>query len=739
VTDFARHNEEVRRVWGSFNALDRMLIWRLAALLVTILLPVVPVSSTNATPGLKESEQYLEMASPEYRMVVEKPTGILRKIESLQPAAIDLIDGESEGLVIYVTDKDKDITWKAGLANGSIKSEHGIDNRGNLVRVSLPLGFGDDRVDNVFDAVSTYTLYDGQVNLKVRFTYKKTDPGSWEIGIKQQCKLSDWQYQIYTGYYENRYAIADSKICGGILQYGDCADDADKRDFRYWAMPRGIVEGNDRWWLWGFLDLGGHYCTTPNREAGWLPWVSMTPKVLKGKSYTFDIFYKVLPKPENDYTDVVRWYARNVCSSDPFTKGIVTLTPEREAPRTLFRGRNADVRFVSEKIPDETIRRMAELQLKNQWYGCGARHWDDTMEPAGTWTNFWDPGIQSNPEMVKAETDRLKSFGLHPFMYIRQFGNTKAIVRGKPIDNSWFIRMKDGHLAVFDTTRGPGGIPGVYARYDFCNDEMREWFVEEIKHAVDFYQPDGICWDMGWGDAIRPYSTAGPYSGNHHGVLRAIHDIYVWSKAKYPEKKIWINSLVFPDLLWVDGMLVEGGQHSDLLYMGVRAYNIPIMTIDYEWFYKKNGEETVTYRTMRGLALGSAFSQGQGSGHPLSDDLGDIAEFMADTACTPPLFDHRALRIERDDSQVFGSVWASSGRLMAAIFNDGDSPAKLEVRLDRRILARNGYSGSPLPKCRVINSYAKSAGEKDFKCSSDGGTFIEAAGTIGPKELLLLE
>jgi len=104
----------------------------------------------------------------------------------------------------------------------------------------------------------------------------------------------------------------------------------------------------------GYLDLGRHVLVSPNNRGG-IPSFFISPKrIQSGGSYNFDFLYKSFGKRRDGLTEVFKWYAEHIYSSNPISRDYVR-RPLDLPHRNLHRGNVAGMVWMSLVLSQEKL------------------------------------------------------------------------------------------------------------------------------------------------------------------------------------------------------------------------------------------------------------------------------------------------------------------------------------------------------------------------------------------------
>jgi hypothetical protein len=723
-------------------------------------------SSAGRVGGVRcrEVPGYYQLESEEFSVRVNKSTGLLQSVQ-YRPSSITLIPDTPQGMTIYLWNKTTD---KYTLLNVLKEAPGVVDRPRTLRQTDAPtekcmtlryvVGPADLALKDLADAEITYTLYETRFDIKVTLRYLTTDPSVFELGVSHPLIPENWMKQLYCGHGDLVDLPPDKKV---TAYYGFSYQDVTSGDNDngktggldrlpdgqgpYLHYPFGILENKDIYFLWGYRDIGsytmiGTNYPTPQSKGG-VPGFFVRPKgINRGESYSFDYSLKVFPKAENNLTDILRWYLSNIYSTNPLTKDIIF---KPHVPSTLPEG-NVCIAYDSFHLPVYqpdlvAAQDNAALNLAFNNHACywGWYKWDETAPTSGEWKAVWnDPKIMLTADKVKQEIRRMQSLGLRPYLYFREMYHPEKRWDEPPYSN--WMRM-DKH--------GKPMIGWNYVIGDFDNEYFRTWFINQVKNAVDFYDPDGISWDIGW--------HYGVVWGYNHGILRMQHDIYKWMKEKHPEKRIIQNEAIYsPSLLFADAAMYEGGKAGKddgrIVDLG-KAFNTVLVNLTYVDFFKNiwhTTDEEHIQSVMRGLGYGATWggSLVEYFEHPehanrrglYLNALATLAEFSAKANNIPMVSNSHVLKVIPGNPKVKGSVWADFIRLQVAVFNDDSQSVDFVVKLDKEILAKYGWSGESRFLVTILGPDGQPRSKNEEISGRDRKGYIEIKCSLKSKEALLL-
>jgi len=391
------------------------------------------------------------------------------------------------------------------------------------------------------------------------------------------------------------------------------------------GYPARFLDLPDRYLVWGQFDLNRPVIL--NHLETKAPWVAVRLETRKRNpvsQFTFDLFLHAFPRPHFARRDAIRWYAQHLTHSDPFFK---------PAPVRLTHTRTRTF-------------------------------------PEGNFACVWGAHSRLNPQVSDAE-------------WARRAEKMKALRCTNIVLTDWLIIPWTGREGPPQDLRGAWFHPPTGRRYlaPFLRDEIarlhqegfrvylwcwpvtlffnprseqkaRAW-VECIKQAVEFYQPDGIGYDMNW--------------QVHKEILKLQYALFHWMQKRYPQKHIMHDyGFGTPSQLYAHSVLSEFGlwmygvPHNDVieLFTALRTnltnlvfFAFPLRELrekgvltqiyaarvqvhtEQEWL------QTYLQQVMQSVAMGGSWAvDSHDFDEPLFDEVlkrTALAEFAAKTTATP--------------------------------------------------------------------------------------------------------
>jgi hypothetical protein len=692
---------------------------------------------------------------------IDKETGLISALTSLQPRRLHLLTPTKNGLLCYLWNRDQGVFDVANRVVSHSVRQGKLEGQPYL-ELSANLAFAEQSVNSAVSVKAIYRMFADRLNVCFRLDYLRTDPSQWEAGVFQAYAPRQWQRQVFVEVGCVTRALKPREKA--LERYFDFPRDATAETpdapLRRTRYPYAILEGPDRLFFWGFLDISCFAVMTPNRFGG-VPSFAIAPIGIKqGDGYSFDFTYKVLPKPRYEVADMCRWYAESMYSSNPITAGIVRL-PKNLKPRVLAEGNVISGFYGPGEVGQEenhTRMEAAASRMKafHLWYG-GWNAWTEDHPVSGRF--YVGGGRWLTAEGLKKDIADLRQRGFEVYIYFRQIRHDIGFHDDKPPYRDWMYLTEAGYPWNFMSIEGmpPPDLPRTplppedrqglgtdvkdYADVfiDLCDDRCREWFTKEVIASLDYYLPTGPAWDMGWGDILNAPCPRHPHTGLHHAILRISHDVYQWVKEHHPWMKVLSNEWKgSPTQLYCDGMMFEGGDRLNALTMeSMKFYRTACSGLYYREAFS---DEDWPPAVMRHLSYGITFGgRIEDLTRPPLVNMTALAAFSAKANNTPLVIERPELRLTPDREQITGSVWASKKRLLVAIFNNGNRSTPIRATLDRGILRAYGQPGTAELAFTALSKRGVPAPGRVFAARLSGADRLLITGQLGPKEMLLAE
>lgn len=695
---------------------------------------LVSAASVNAV-----SNTEIVLYSREFRVTINRTTGMPAKIESLFPSPMSMWDDPSKSMELAIDNK--------GIGNNRTVFRQLVSCHTWATKEFAASESVLNSNEPGARAVLVVRVYDDRINLSARMSFRNGVKEPLILRFSQPFDARKWERQVFFEPQGRVRPVSPDSTC--IRAYVDSGSDRVIGDYALgdwtakhlntqnvpnWPLdrinyPRGILEANDRYLLYGDLDV--------NRPAvfaaGWLGTcpcsLKMPRSINAGDCFTFNLIYKVFPKPKNTLADVCSWYSRSIYSSNKLSRGLVTLSADH-TPRTLLPGNAAS------GYSDKCLNEQTGLHIVHLWFGK-----PDEIPATGS----------SKESALMEEIRSWQKRGYKVYAYFRQLALDSEFHNDSPRFREWALSPYPGMLWAW----GEGPIPETSVKWngdldlaeDFCNPKYVSWYIADVKRFIDRYRPDGIAWDMGWDTYIGPCRRH-PSSGINHGILRVQKEIWEYIKKKYPKMRVIQNeSIGSPSMLYCDAVMSEDGTGiSAEMVANVDHYRLGLTGLYYVWIYKAiykdDWQRMYIHDVMRGLSLGFAWGIGNFSvDMPDKPDLLKMKDVASFSAYVNTL--HRVIETQTLDlggnNKLTGCVWAWGKRMMLAIYNDGDIALDLKAIVNSNILAATPYkyNGKGPERLTVIGSDGLPA-TGDMTVKQESGNYV-IAGSLAPHHLLLGE
>jgi hypothetical protein len=293
------------------------------------------------------------------------------------------------------------------------------------------------------------------------------------------------------------------------------------------------------------------------------------------------------------------------------------------------------------------------------------------------------------------------------------------------------VYLSDELIKLYGITRKEDAPDWKDVHDDFCDPEFLTWFIGRAKAVLDTYHPDGIYWDMGWDTHVSPCSRH-PDTGIHHGELRAIHDVYEYAKAKYPQMRFLINQNInSPCMLYVDGAFInEGGLGADNLSIQTNTFwQIPLTCLFYPSLWQ---EKQMMTSALRLLSYGIPYA-----GTGLKEQMPEYRNFSAMVTSLHLVWERDAVTVSPSKPEVSASVWADSGHLLSAIHNPGPGKSPIEVSILKPVLTSYNAPPSGQMKFMVLKADGAPGADSTFCLDSDNASVLKIRGELGEGDTVL--
>ena len=519
----------------------------------------------------KNTEDYCYLANHDFKLWINRRTGLLTRLVSCRPTEKVIQPTGANSMSLYLGSRDGKFF---GEFNQVVSWEQLADNE-----VAVRLVSPEAAVAALADAEVRYRLADDHLQVRAEVFYRQDSFQAWQLGLRGVFRADEWRDTIFFSFPASRRP-SDATV---RAQFFQAPDDLGVKNMNAF-YPCAVTEDDERYFLWGSYDLGAYALLTPNDIAWRLPSMQRTPAMLKaGQSAVFEFNYAVFPKEEHELTQVMRHYIDHVYSSNPLManhvkRPVVTGRHFTEGAMAWYHPQGVPVGY------DGWREAMLERNSNNVWYSWWA-NWTEEALTEGDWYTYDTRHLSAAG--VKEEISYMKSKGLNVYLYFRQFLAENGTYEDHAPYKIWLGRDAEGRRQPFIDFPVPhpellGDQEKVYwTCADFGNPQYRKWYIAMVKRAVDFYQPSGIAWDMGFGGA---YSRADPAGGLGNGTLLVQAEIWEWLRTAHPEMRVVSNECFFsPTSLFADAILIEGAwdvaRKSDLDYQAAKAFDTTLFSL----------------------------------------------------------------------------------------------------------------------------------------------------------------
>lgn len=713
-------------------------------------------------PRLAAASALVELVSPEWRVIIDETTGLLRELYSQLPSPLLWTAPGAQGLDLYVR------RYPDGLPVSFLRKG---DTPATLTAkcFTSEMEPKDGEYAGCIKADFSVELVDNILLFKAGLTATKAIDHPVEIGLGAPFRPEAWQRQLFPRY---PWLILHPQQRTPV-RLPFLADPEDATVSAYtgnWIFyPMSILQRDDRSVIWGGLDVGRRLVLSPGNH-GCVPAVTLAPKTWpKGKRLELAFVMRGLHGQDKEFPRALRWYLANCHSTDPLTKDIF---PIRDwTPRTLPKGGGVgmpDLRITRANPKadliffDTVAEKFIKYKTPNLWITLNGAV-DGSYPTAGQWVS--SVGMPVSAVVLKSEVARIKAMGLRPCLYTFQFIIPELCKTGSKPDPSWVSYGADGQPSTWDIFKSGGtsnlgewftaelaGKLGTHtitwAYADYGNNAFRNWYVEQITASVDYYQLPGLSWDYSW-SGMRPdgvYSRANPKTSYAHGVLRAQADISNWLRKHHPEAEIIVNDTGgSPSLFFANGVLMESTQMmSDLDFLAVKAMGRAMSSMNY--FFDHNQGRWARQAMLdlaRGCSLGLPFWVMMTP--PESEYIANwtrFLDFSGRTTRLPALMDESAIACVADPGRLVGTVWSDGTAVMAAAFDRREAGNVENLRILMTIPNRDPAQAEwRISRLNRLNLEIASTGTAGLNWRMDKTVpgQLTISGPLGPGEMILVE
>ena len=735
-------------------------------------------ATTVTETTLIDSKDQWILQSKSTKVAIRKADGMMQELINNNPTSLSIIP-KTGAMRIYLKYSDQHSGINCLIADKLISSR--VQTEDGYPKLTCQVNFSDSYIRDNIVVTLTYVLKDNLLTIRTEVQGGKDGTlnylGLPDVGFGQGYDQSQWDRHWYAGlYFDDEFdfgADLSEAIKPRLLQFDmDFNDNIHENDWAdsYLQMPVGYLERQDRYMMWGSLDLGRFMVLAPNYQQLMPSFLFRPRNGLEKKTLVFDTFIKFFSKDDYNFTTMYRWYAQHVYSTNPITQGIVTMP--KDAPyRTVPAGNIGGISMIntpwgSRGKNNQDWKRLEDvlLQVKgiHHWFGDW-QTWDGRLPTEGTWMPAHTDGTPVEAEQLKRYIAERHQRGFKFYAYMRQlFANGRMYEDVPPylhwmkIDrNGQYIPYNTGNLE--DYRRGwenvsdeevkrygidrkkftklvPHGKMGwLYA--DFDNPQFRKWYIERTKALIEYYDFDGISWDMAWFDIHR---------GIHHGILRVQYEIYTWLQQNHPDKKILSNmSQGNPSQLYTDIVFYEGtdwASKQSQIEVGLAYQSAINGYIGYSDLQKCIDE----IRKCLGMGLTWFVTDLDSLDSPIMGlaKLTDLVDFSAQANSLPAITDFQTIVFSNKTRTILANVWGQGEQFLLAAFADDDDADlyTTSIKVDKNILNNHHVN---IPKALVMkiigtDGFPKKENDFVYTNNSEKMDYLEFTGTLRPNELLLV-
>ncbi|GEM_PF-5094752 len=664
--------------------------------------------------------QTREIACPGITARISEQIGLLASLELTEPEPMLLQPPAQDATVVYAQVGDREVRFTRLLAR-----------EGEFAVI-----LGPDEPELPLTARVSYATGPEGFAEQVSFEATGDLDTIARLGVRHGFRPEQWE-RILCAMRPVRGIEAGEST---VFSYGARPNDLAPTKLDTWqsvSFPMTVLEGTDRWVLVGSPDLDEFVTVTPNQPLGYFPSVQMNPtQIAAGQRFDFRLTWRAFPKREALLRDVWRAYGESLVSDNPLIHDLLPFEAP-EVPRTLPPGLEMSAGgFWAGEGARIDISRIPERA--NLWY-FGWHDWINERYPTeGEW---WCRAGGWGKESAEDFRDAIASYqasGRNCYLYFRDIAN--LTLRGNPLPEDWFLADPGGGLDLYGggytidlppEVAADAGFDRIeWGTWDFDNGALREDYLQQVRDCMDFYEPGGIAWDMGW----RP---------NNPGVLAVQAASFQWLREHHPQMRVISNEASGTPSQWfADCILIENGilyGKSVLDYEVAKAFGSQIASIErghqFEgmaatllagsdaWPFPQSfvdarrfarwsmeteplsadataAQTELAFRLnmragLRCLGLGAQWAYVPDAAYGPRPVPAKLMALMADLMAIPPIQESFAARIDGGadaDRGVYAAAWADADRLVVATFNDTDEPRTVEVTVDTPVLSRRGWS-----------------------------------------------
>jgi hypothetical protein len=552
----------------------------------------------------------LEYKKSGFELTVDPKTGWLKRLVSLQPSPLEVLDAQNP-FVLSITDvksgKEIDI-------DRVIKLDDDID---GCVFTLIP---SNPEWQNVLNATLKYSMQGDMLQCSAKVNVLKDRDGEQKIKFGFSLKPMEWNRHFYAtvpenvfeakkdGYNKNMrdelrlFSTADGqkKLFVGSQPPEDVQVKNDNDWANFMPSPLGAAERNERLLAFGCFDTGKPRLFSIESEGarGTFPVMVRFPKSLKaGQEFEFELAFQSFPKPQNNFTQVMSWYADHAWSSNPATANAVgrqyATIPPRALP-SLLNGYGATSLMGKAGASLPVERAMVESGTAMTWW-IGSAGLMEEFYPLDDKPFYNECQFLNTPAQLRAEIKRQSDLGISPIIYRRSWLIWENCREDRPPYKKWVMPLKGAFsseqgptdaeietLTIEAPTLNPDVAKAVgYTKIhkvqsDMTNPEVRRWWVNQVMDELEYYKPAGHWWDMA--------------DGGQLGIVDAMKQVRAAAAEKYPWMRFVGNETMFSmSALYTDAFAVEGfeiGAKSEISFQAAKAWDRPFFNLIYTPYYQ---------------------------------------------------------------------------------------------------------------------------------------------------------
>ncbi len=719
-------------------------------LLIIVALTAVPaIAQEEGLPfdpaKTKTTSSTLKLQADGVSAQIDATTGLL---DTLVFQDVELQPSTENNTVVFVTIDGQETVFRAKSA--ATRDEYAI--RAEL----FPM---DDSV--LFHARVEYCIEDGFFTEKVTLTAQAEVTQPVRLGVRHGFTPANWD-KIVCALYPVRAIDAKESTVFSFKELENDLNLTKLDNYQHVVYPLTLLEGPKGILLAGAFDLDRFVTISPNQPKGYFPSFQQNPKSVRaGEQFEFVCHYRFFPKGKYLLRDVWREYAKHIYSNNPLISKYI---PYRDRPyRPYFRGAHVGSNFFMEE------REKRFPPASNSWW-FGWLDWETETYPVeGEWWNNIDHGgwTKMSAERIKGEISRLQQKGHKLALYFRQLANLR--LKGTKFPNEWYRLKPGGSLDLY----GGGykvkispemqkelGYPDIpWGTFNFDNLDFNEFYVKQVKTALEFYEPKAVGWDMGW----RP---------EHVGMFSAQAQTYDWMRQNRPEMKVVSNECGGgPELFCTDMALLENGAlggKNEYDFEVMKAFGNAMVVIERGSIFEESvrlnlanhfdswlnadgllrNKEYLDYLLKKNPELKNdvkvagrlcqlrmcLWDQALGGAPGYLDWVDDVPppmlEMAMDCVALPLITDSFVVRFPNDMDRMaplFASFWLNENQARMAVSNDSAEVRQFTLRLKKDYFASRGWNVEKLSSGKVFILTPETTEPGNLTWSDNGEDIVVSA------------